>query len=96
MGAVLSVFYTVLLSPIVIALTYFASRGTKLNIHYAYLVVLFLAWLFSMSKLSLATGGLTDEQEKNRKVHTPLSVLFACLFISLVVIRQTQPSYLKG
>jgi hypothetical protein len=87
MGAVISVLYTVLLSPIVIALTYFASRGTTLNIHYMYLVGLFFAWLFSMSKLSLATGGLTEQQEKNRKLYTPLSVLFASTIISLLVIK---------
>jgi membrane protein insertase Oxa1/YidC/SpoIIIJ len=90
MSAVVSVFSTILLSPFVAGITYFVvSRGVNFKINkIIYLVLLFTAWLFSMSNLSVATGGLTEQENKNERIFYPLSILFACMFISLLVVKQ--------
>lgn len=89
MSAVVSVFSTVLLSPFVAGITYVVSREINFKINkIIYLVLLFTAWLFSMSKLSVATGGLTEQENKNERIFYPLSILFACIFISLLVVKQ--------
>ena len=89
MSAVVSVFSTVLLSPFVAGITYVVTRGINFKINkIIYLVLLFAAWLFSMSKLSVATGGLTEQENKNERIFYPLSILFACMFISLLVVKQ--------
>jgi len=90
MGAILSVFFTIVISPFVAGITYVVSRSRniKINNKNIYLVLLFIAWLFSMSKLSVASGGLTEEEEDNQNLFYPLSILFACMFISLLVVKQ--------
>ena len=90
MGAFFSILSTVVLSPFVIGITYVVSRAIKIKITNIniYLVLLFIAWLFSMSKLSLASGGLTEQENKNERIFYPLSVLIACMFISLLVVKQ--------
>jgi uncharacterized membrane protein len=96
MGAFFSILSTVVLSPFVIGITYVVSRAinikitnvtTKISTINIYLVLLFTAWLFSMSKLSLATGGLTEQENKNERIFYPLSILFSCIFISLLVVK---------
>jgi uncharacterized membrane protein len=89
MGAFFSILSTVVLSPFVIGITYVVSRAINIKITNVniYLVLLFIAWLFSMSKLSLATGGLTEQENKNERIFYPLSILFSCIFISLLVVK---------